>query len=242
MQMQKLTALFVAGAFALGAGFAQVQAAPMIMAPDKDKKDAKKEDKKDKADVFGDWRLQCQKAEGAPIETCELVQLAIMMNKPAEGQAKPEGEAKGQLLLTVGIIKPVAAEPARMIMRAPLGVFLVPAPTIKVPGHKDIQIPFLRCDDKGCFSVPVQLAKEFVDAGKAVDAALAKDAKAANGTVTMAFQVTQQGQAAQRTEVTLPFSFKGFGAGLAALEAKMSPVAAAKPAKEEKKPEKGKKK
>lgn len=229
MQLKKITALFVAGALALGAGFAQAAPSALDKAVGKPS-DKSRKDEKDKANTFEDWRLQCQKPEGAPVEVCELTQFAIVMNKGAQDQAKPEGEAKGQLLLTVGIIKPVAAEPARMIMRAPLGVFLQPAPIVKVPGHKDVQIPFLRCDEKGCFSIPVQLGKEFVDAGMAVDAALAKDPKAANGTVTIAFQVTQPGQASQRTEVTLPFSFKGFTSGLAALEAKMSPTTASKPA------------
>lgn len=230
MQMKKITALCVAGAFALAAGFAG--AAPAAKAAAKPA-ETKKDDKAKDANQFDDWRLQCQTPQGATAEVCELTQFAIMMNK-AENQPQGDGkgEPKGQLLLTVGIVKPNAAEAPRMILRAPLGVFLQPSPVIKVPGHKDVQVPFMRCDQSGCFSFPLSLAPEFVDAAKAVDAAVQKDAKATNGTVTVAFQVNKPGEAGQLTNVTLPLSMKGFSKGLDALGKKAPPApAAAAPAK-----------
>lgn len=233
MQMKKITALIVAGAFALGAGFASAAPSSKSAAkPAEAKKDDKAKDAKD-ANQFDDWRLQCQTPQGGTAEVCELTQFAIMMNK-TEGQPAPaQGEPKGQLLLTVGIVKPNAAEPPRMILRAPLGVFLQPAPLMKVPGHKDVQVPFMRCDKNGCFSFPMSLAKEFVDAAKAVDTAVTKDAKATNGTVTVAFQVNKPGEGGQMTNVTLPLSMKGFAKGLAALEKKAPPApAAAAPTKD----------
>jgi len=199
MQMKMLTALFAAGAIALGAG-----AAP-----------AKKDDS------FGDWKLQCQKAKSGDREVCELTQFALLMDKPDAAQGDDKGERKGKLLLTVGILEAANAENPVLVMRAPLGVLLWPPPVIKVPGHKDVQVPFLRCDAKGCYSAPLGLAKEFVDAAKATEAAVAKDDKAPNGTVTLAFTVNQPGQErAQATNVTLPLSMKGFSEGLAALHAK----------------------
>lgn len=226
MQMKTLTALFVAGAFALGAGFASAAPAKSAAKP----AEAKKDDKAAAKDPnqFDDWRLQCQKPQGATAEVCELTQFAIMMPQ-GQGQQQPQGEAKGQLLLTVGILKPNAAEPPRMILRAPLGVFLQPSPVIKVPGHKDVQVPFMRCDQTGCFSFPLSLAPEFVDAAKATDAAVTKDAKATNGTVTVAFQVNKPGESGQLTNVTLPLSMKGIGKGLEALgkKAPIVPAAAA---------------
>ena len=235
MQMKKLTALFVVSAFALGAGFASAASSKPAAKPADAKSDAKPNN------VFEDWRLQCQKPEGATEDVCELTQFAIMMNKEGEPAAAtpPQGdqkgdqkpEQKGQLLLTVGIIKPAGVDAPRMIMRAPLGVFLQPSPVINVPGHKEVQVPFLRCDNSGCFSVPLSMAKEFLDAAKATDAAVAKDAKAPNGTVTISFAVNQQGKGNQATNVTLPLSMKGLTKGLAALEAKSMP-APATPAKD----------
>lgn len=228
MQMKNITALIVAGAFALGAGIAN--AAPAAKAAAKPA-ETKKDEKGSAAGQFDDWRLQCQTPQGGTAEVCELTQFAIMMNK-AENQPQGDGkgEPKGQLLLTVGVVKPNAAEAPRMILRAPLGVFLQPAPLMKVPGHKDVQVPFMRCDQNGCFSFPLSLAPEFVDAAKAVDAAVQKDAKAPNGTVTVAFQVNQPGKGGQMTNVTLPLSMKGFTKGLEALAKKAPPAPAAAPA------------
>jgi invasion protein IalB len=229
MQMKQLTALVVAGAFALGAGTAFAGQSTKAAAKPAE---AKKDDKAAAKDPnqFDDWRLQCQTPQGATAEVCELTQFAIMMNQGGQQpQGDGKGEPKGQLLLTVGVLKPNAAEAPRMILRAPLGVFLQPSPVIKVPGHKDVQVPFMRCDQSGCFSFPLSLAPEFVDAAKATDAAVTKDAKATNGTVTVAFQVNQAGQPGQLTNVTLPLSMKGFGKGLEALSKKApaAPAAAA---------------
>ena len=224
MQMKKITALFAVGAFALGTGAAL--AGQSTAKPAETKKDEAKP-----FEQYEDWRLNCQKPQGATAEMCELTQFAIMMPQ-GQGQQAPQGEAKGQLLLTVGIVKPSATEAPRMIMRAPLGVYLQPSPIIRVPGHKDVQVPFMRCDQTGCFSVPLSLEKEFLDAAVATDAAVQTDAKAPNGAVTLAFHVNQQGQAGQLTNVTLPLSMKGFGKGLDALSKKLPA-----PAKEAKKAE-----
>jgi len=232
-------ALFVAGGLALGAG---VSHAGQATAPKADAKPATTAApaKGPAPERFEDWRLQCQKPQNAPAEVCELTQLAIAMNNKDQGTA-PQGEAKGQLLLTVGILRPMGAEEPRMILRAPLGVYLQPI-QIKVPGHKDIQVPFLRCDQSGCYSVGLALAKEFLDAAKAVDAAIAKDPKAPNGTVTIALQVAKQGAQAQPTPVQLPLSMKGITKGLAALEAKSPKAAPAKDAGKEPAKDKPKKK
>lgn len=232
MQMKKITALFVAGAFALGTGFAYAAPSSKSAAkPAESKKDEKAKDAKDAKDanVFGNWRLNCNKAEGATQEICELDY--VFAAKAQADAANPN--PKAQILLTIGIVKPMNSPVPVMIMRAELGAFLQPAPMIKVPGHKDVVAQFLTCNQRGCTTVPVGLEKEFVDAMKATEIAITKDPKAPGATVSIGARQTNADKKVQFGYLPMALDVKGFAKGLAALEAKapIGPVVAA-PAKD----------
>ena len=134
--------------------------------------------------------------------------------------------------MTVGIVKPAANENPVMILHTPLGAFLQPAPMIKVPGHKDVVVQFLTCNDKGCNTLPVALEKEFLDAARANEAAVAKDAKAPGATISIGARQTTADKQIQHGYLPMNFELKGFTKGLEALMKKAGPTApaAAKPA------------
>lgn len=228
MQIKKLMALLAAGALALSA--ASAYAAPASGKAEKEKKGSKaaaKDEKPADPNAFGDWKLSCQTPQGASAEICELTLLFVMMPPTPEGQA-PAADAKGQLLLTAGIIRQPGSTLPTLVMRAPLGVPLQ-APMLKVPGHKDVNIAYFRCDQNGCYTQPVGLEKEFTDAVAAVEAAQAKDPKAPGATITVMYLTSEAGGPANVPKnVTMPFSVKGLGKGLAALEKKVAPAPAAK--------------
>jgi invasion protein IalB len=221
MQMKKITALFVASAFVLGTGFASAAPSKTAAKPAESKKDDKAKDAKD-SNVFGNWRLNCNKAEGATQEICELDY--VFAAKAQADAANPD--PKPQILLTIGIVKPANSPVPVMIMRADLGAFLQPAPMIKVPGHKDVVAQFLTCNQRGCTTVPVGLEKEFVDAMKATEAAITKDPKAPGATVSIGARQTNADKKVQFGYLPMALDAKGFAKGLAALEAK-SPAAPA---------------
>ena len=230
MQIKKLMALLAAATLALSA--LSVAAAPAKDKAEKEKKGSKAAAKDEKAadpNTFGDWKMTCQTPQGASAEICELTLLFVMMQQPPAGQT-PAADAKGQLLLTAGVIRQPGSKLPTMVLRAPLGVPLQ-APVLKVPGHKDIALAYLRCDQNGCYTAPVGLEKEFTDATAAVEAAQAKDPKAPGATITVMYLTSEAGGPNNVPKnVTMPFAVRGFGKGLAALDKKVAatPAPAAK--------------
>jgi invasion protein IalB len=228
MQIKKLMALLAAATLALSAF--SVAAGPAKDKAEKEKKGSKAAAKDEKAadpNAFGDWKMSCQTPPGASGEICELTLLFVMMPPTPAGQA-PAADAKGQLLLTAGVIRQAGSQLPTMILRAPLGVPLQ-APVLKVPGHKDVAIAYFRCDANGCYTQPVGLEKEFTDAVAAVETAQAKDPKAAGATITVMYLTSEAGGPANVPKnVTMPFAVRGFSKGLAALEKKFPATAAKK--------------
>jgi invasion protein IalB len=221
MQIKNMMALLAAASLALSA--VSVAAAPASGKAEKEKKGSKAPAKDEKAadpNAFGDWKMSCQTPQGASAEVCELTLLFVMMQQPPEGQA-PAADAKGQLLLTAGVIRQPGSKLPSLVLRAPLGVPLQ-APLLKVPGHKDVPLAYFRCDQNGCYTAPVGLEKEFTDATAATEAAIAKDPKAPGATITVMYLTSEAGGPANVPKnVTMPFSVRGFGKGLAALEKKV---------------------
>jgi len=233
MQMKKLTALCVAGALALTAGFATAAPAAKSAPPAK-AAEAKKDDKSAAKDPnqFDSWRLNCQKPEGATAEICELVQPLVQVTG---ADPKNPDQMRGQLLATIGVLKLPAADKAQMVVKAPLGS-LLQAPVLKVPGHKDVAFPYLVCDQSGCTTIAIGLEKEFLDAVKAAEALELKP-EDSQGALVLAMRVTRPDQAMKPEAVTVKFRVKGLSKGLEAL-AKKAPAPAAAPAapkKDEKK-------
>ena len=229
MQIKKLMALLAAATLALSA--LSVAAAP-TKGESKEKKDPKAAAKDSKAgdpNQFDNWRLNCQKPEGATQEICELVYGFFARAQDAAGQPV-DPAAKPQMVLTLGIVKPVNSENPVLVMRAPLGAFLQPAPMIKVPGHKDVVVDFFTCNPQGCTTQPLGLEKAFIDAMRATEAVVAKDAKAPGATISIGAQQTSADKKITRGYLPMNFELKGFSKGLDALLKKSASVAAA-PAK-----------
>jgi invasion protein IalB len=228
MQIKKLMALLAAAALALSAFSA---AAAPTKGESKEKKDSKAAAKDAKAgdpNQFDNWRLNCQKPEGATQEICELIYGFFARAQGADGQPA-DPAAQPQMVLTLGIIKPVNSENPVLVMRAPLGAFLQPSPMIKVPGHKDVAVDFFTCNPQGCTTQPLGLEKEFVAAMRATEAAVAKDAKAPGATISIGAQQTTADKKIQRGYLPMNFELKGFSKGLDALLKKST--AASAPAK-----------
>lgn len=233
MQIKNLMALLAAAALAFGASVASA-ADSSKKSDKKDSKAASKDAKSDKPaadpNQFDNWRLNCQKPENAPQEICELVYGFFAREKTAEGQAA-DPAAKPQLILTLGIIKPANNPNPVLVMRAPLGAFLQPAPMIKVPGHKDVVVEFVTCNQpQGCTTQFVALEKEFLDAVRATEAAVAKDPKAPGATISIGAQQTTPDKKVQRGYLPMNFELKGFTKGIDAL-LKKAATASAAPAK-----------
>jgi invasion protein IalB len=227
MQIKKLMALLAAATLALSAF--SVAAAP-TKGESKEKKDSKAAAKDDKAgdpNQFDNWRINCETPKGATQEICELVYGFFARSQGAEGKPA-DPAAKPQMVLTLGIVKPVNNENPVLFMRAPLGAFLQPSPMIKVPGHKDVVVEFFTCNQQGCTTQPLGLEKEFVAAMRATEAAVAKDAKAPGATISIGAQQTTADKKIQRGYLPMNFELKGFSKGLDALLKKSAAAAPAK--------------
>lgn len=229
MQIKNLMALLAAATLALSA--LSVAAAPTK--GDKEKKDPKalaKDAKPADPNRFDNWRLNCRTPDGATQEICELDFVFVTRPQTTEGQPA-DPAAKPQMVMTVGIVKPANNDNPVMILHTPLGAFLQPAPMIKVPGHKDVVVQFITCNEKGCNTLPVALEKEFLDAARATEAAVAKDPKAPGATISIGARQTTQDKQIQHGYLPMQFELKGFTKGLDALLKKAGPApAAAKPA------------
>ncbi len=228
MQIKNLMALLAAATLALSA--LSAAAAPAKDKAEKEKKGSKAAAKDEKAadpNQFDNWRLNCRTPDGAMQEVCELDYVFVTRPQPAEGQPA-DPAAKPQLVMTVGIVKPVNNDNPVLIMHTPLGAFLQPAPMIKVPGHKDVVVQFLTCNQQGCNTLPVALEKEFLDAARAAEAAVAKDAKAPGATISIGARQTTQDKQVQHGYLPMQLELKGFSKGLDALMKKAGTAPAAK--------------
>lgn len=228
MQMKTIASLFVAGVFALGAGTAFAgQSTKAAAKPAETKKDDKAAAKD--PNLFDNWRLQCQKPEGATNELCELFQpLARVIGKDPQDETK----VRAQLYVTIGVVRAPNSDKSQMILKAPLGS-LLQAPVLKVPGHKDVTFPYLVCDQSGCTTIAIGLEKEFLDAVKAAEALETAPDKA-QGAVVLAMTVSRPDQGSKPEAVTVKFGLKGFTKGLEALAKKVPAApAAAAPAKKD---------
>jgi invasion protein IalB len=138
--------------------------------------------------TYEDWIVRCETHQGPPQQkTCEMVQYTQM---------------KGQtgIISQVAIGRPVKGQPIKLVIQVPIGVWLPTGVKLAI-GAKDAAIAasFKRCLPAGCFS----------------------DADIKDDTIRKFRAMTEAGQiqfkdAAQK-DVSLPVSFKGFGAAWDAL-------------------------
>lgn len=209
MKITSVRTLVAAGALALCAGLVHAQEAA---------RDVAKE-----ALAFGNWRLSCKTQPNVADEVCELFQpLLNLLGKDPQDPNK----MRAQLLATVGVFKLPNSDRAQMVVKAPLGSRLH-APVLRIPGHKDVQLPFLYCDASGCPTVPVLLDKAFVDAVKAAEAVESTPEKP-QGALVLVLQVTRPEKGSQFEAVTVNFPLKGFGQGYETLLTKSKEIEAKK--------------
>jgi invasion protein IalB len=216
MQIKKLMALLAAGTLALSAF--SVVAAPAK--GDKEKKESKaaaKDAKPSDPNQFDAWRLTCQTNPETKSELCSLDQplTQVLGKDPAD-----ETKVKVRLFATIGVVRLPGSDKPQMLIKAPLGSFLQ-TPVLKVPGHKDVGLPYLVCDKDSCSTIAMGLEKEFLDAVKAAETAETTPENA-QGTLVIAMQVNRPDQPQPKLEaVNIKFALKGFSRGLEALTKKM---------------------
>jgi invasion protein IalB len=138
--------------------------------------------------TYEDWIVRCETLQGPPVQkTCEMVQYT---------------QVKGQqgVLTQVAIGRPLKGQPVKMVVQVPVGVWLPTGVTLTT-GSKDpgISATFKRCATAGCFA----------------------DTDVRDDTIRKLRALTDQGHidfkdGAQK-DVSLPVSFKGFGAAYDAL-------------------------
>lgn len=224
MQIKKLMALLAAGMLALSA--LSVAAAPSK--GEKEKKDSKaatKDAKPSDPNQFEGWRMTCQSAPESKAELCSLDQplTQVLGKDPAD-----ETKVKVRLFATIGVVRLAGSDKPQILVKSPIGSFLQ-APVLKIPGHKDVALPYLVCNKEACSTVAVGLEKEFLDAVKAAETAEVSP-ETAQGTLVLAMQVNRPDQPQPKLEaVNVKFGLKGFSKGLEALTKKM-PAAPAAPA------------
>lgn len=211
MQTKNLMALVAGAVLALAANAAP---APAAAAPAADAK---------KPEMYDEWRMNCQTPKDAKAEICELDRpLVNVLGKDPNDATK----VRAQLLATIGVVRMPGSDKPQLLVKAPLGSLLSP-PVLKVPGHKDISIPYLFCDQSGCTSIAIGLEKEFLDAVKAAEA-LETTPDASQGVLVLALRVDRPDQPPRPEGVNVKFGLKGFTKGLEVLNKK---AAAAAPAK-----------
>jgi invasion protein IalB len=138
--------------------------------------------------TYEDWVVRCETRSGPPPQkTCEMVQFTQV-----QGQAG--------VLTSIAIGRPVKGQPLKVVVQVPIGVWL-PAGVQLTAGGKDAGLPatFKRCVPASCFAdteIKDEIIRKFrsaTDSGKL------------------------QFKDANQKDVTLPVSFKGFGAAFDAL-------------------------
>jgi invasion protein IalB len=164
---------------------------------------------------FDNWRFSCTTAPGASAELCQLYQPLLHLQGK---DPKDESKTLAQLLATIGVFKLAGSDTAQMVIKAPLGTILQPV-VVKIPGHKDVQTPFLVCDPSGCSTISIRLDADFLAAIKTAEAA-ESGPESAQGMLVLALQVSRPDKASQPESVNVKFALKGFSKGHETLLAK----------------------
>ena len=88
------------------------------------------------AKIFGDWRIRCNAATGAPSK-CQMFQNVVVKDT-------------GQPILqtVVGFMKDVAAPVG--VITLPLGIYLPPGLTLQIDKGQSYELAFETCGQKGC--------------------------------------------------------------------------------------------
>ena len=92
------------------------------------------------------WSVQCTE-ENKP-ETCRMAQIQSA-TKEVDGKIQPIGKILGLTVLYVTNAETKKRSP-HMSIQMPLGVDLRPGAVIKVDDNKEINLPYLRCTQRGC--------------------------------------------------------------------------------------------
>ncbi len=108
------------------------------------------------AKIFGDWRIRCNSATGAP-SNCEMFQNVVVKetNQPV-------------LKAVVGYVTDVPTPVG--VITLPLGVYLPPGLTVQIDGGQIYEMAFEICGRNGCwvrFSFDVKLLSTFKGGDKA---------------------------------------------------------------------------
>lgn len=102
------------------------------------------------AKIFGDWRIRCNSATGAPSQ-CQMFQNVVV---------KETGQPILQMV--VGYMQDVATPVG--VITLPLGVYLPPGLTLKIDGGQTYELGYEICGRAGCrvrFSMDEALLSSF---------------------------------------------------------------------------------
>lgn len=135
------------------------------------------------AQVFQDWRVQCQQAAEGQRERCYMFQNLVYRES-------------GQTVLSLQIGRTSAGGEPVAVFILPLGVILPPGLRMEIDDGAPTELDYQQCNQQGCIA-RLPLAEPMVDA--------LKQGLEANVT----FEAFVEGQ---RQPVTVPVSLKGFTA------------------------------
>lgn len=140
--------------------------------------------------TYDDWVLQCAAQGNPPAQkTCDIEQLTQMQS---QGRTVP--------LSRVAIGRPEKGQPIRLTVQVPVNVYLRTEVRVQASAaDPGLAAPFDRCLPAGCFA----------------DFVLKEDTIKKFRTATAAGKMTFQ--SANRQNVAIPLSFKGFGPAYDAL-------------------------
>jgi invasion protein IalB len=131
--------------------------------------------------VHGDWQIRCERPAGAQGEQCALFQSVV-------------AEDRGNVGLTVLVLKTADQKARLMRVRAPLGIFLPTDLGLKIDETNVGRVRFVRCLPPGCYAeVPI-------------DDALLTKLRSGQTAMFYIFQTPEEG-------IGFPISLKGFGDG-----------------------------
>lgn len=140
--------------------------------------------------TYDDWVLQCATVKGPPGQkACDIEQLTQMQS---QGRAVP--------LSRIAIARPEKGQPIRLTVQVPVNVYLRTEVRVQAStSDPGLMAPFDRCLPAGCFA----------------DFVLKEDAIKKFRSATAAGKMTFQ--SANRQNVAIPLSFKGFAPAYDAL-------------------------
>ena len=142
------------------------------------------------AERYGDWVKKCETRPDSQAQQCFLTQLVVHQRNE---------QKRGVLLIAIGYIGEKKTPGAILRVPLALGVYLPSGMTLTVPSVKPMRIVFDTCLPGGC-----------TGAAPLSDDVIAAMKKANGGTVDL--------HNIRKQQLRLPISFKGFTAGLAALD------------------------